>query len=199
MSSDEDVKILSNYMRAMQDYYLRILTYIAKLGHYEFLTSFLHPEYANYTVEFTGLDSSTLSFDCYVKVPNSTNGSRSLAARSVRIAFEELFEYSSKSTAQRKSLILNTVDEFLSEDEPQIESIFADVPFTKTDQDLQTIITAQSTSVEEKDAAIQTIIERDSFTDRMSKYHSKFAELKGIVDPRGVQFSTQCLDEIKNS
>lgn len=199
MSSDEDVKILSNYMRAMQDYYLRILTYIAKLGHYEFLTSFLHPEYANYTVEFTGLNSSTLSFDCYVKVPNSTNGSRSLAARSVRIAFEELFEYSSKSTAQRKSLILNTVDEFLSEDEPQIESIFADVPFTETDQDLQTIITAQSTSVEEKDAAIQTIIERDSFTDRMSKYHSKFAELKGIVDPRGVQFSTQCLDEIKNS
>ncbi len=199
MQDDGTVKTLSNYMRAMQDYYLRLLSYIAELGHYEFLTTFLHPEYSNFTIEFSGLNTSTLSFDYFVKTPCATNGSRSLAARTVRIAFEELFEYCAKTIAQRKSLILKTVDEFLREDIPAVATIFEQDQLTDIDMALQKIITSSTQSLEDKDWDIQELIESPAFAERILKYQMRISELKSIVDKRGIQFSQQCVDEIKHS
>lgn len=198
MQDDATVKTLSNYMRAMQDYYLRILTYIAKLGHYEFLTSFLHPEYANFTIEFEGLDSSQLSYTAYTKIPCSSNGSRSLAARTVRIAFEELFEYSSKTTAQRKSLILNSVDDFLSEDTATLKDIFTNESISEIDKEISSVISSDF-SVDKKDAELQTIIESSAFADRFKKYYDLQAKLKQLVNTRGEEMSAQCMEEIDNS
>jgi hypothetical protein len=86
----------------MQDYYLRLLGEIAKRRHFVFLSCFLHPEYAYFDVSFEGLNPSTLEYDCCKKSKIHSSGSRSLAARAVRIAFEELFEYCSKPTEKRK-------------------------------------------------------------------------------------------------
>lgn len=199
MNNDDSVKTLSNYMRAMQDYYLRILTYVAELGYYDFLTSFLHPEYANYTVEFQGLNPSTLSFTTYVKTPCETSGSRSLAARTVRIAFEELFEYSAKTVTQRKSLILKTVDNFLKEDYAHIDSIFMEVSKSATDLALQDAVTNDTMSLEEKDAKIQIIIESENFKHREERFSERISMLKSFVSKRGTDLSKLCLNEIKEN
>ena len=196
MQDDNTVKILSNYMRAMQDYFLRSLAYIAEIGHYEFLTCFLHPEYANYVIDFTDLNTSTLTFRAYTKTLNITSGSRSLAARSVRIAFEELFEYCSKSTTQRKSIILNYVESFIVEDMRRIDKLFENVRITETDNQLKAIITSPSMTIEYKDGAIQRIIEAPGFSQRESLYSIQIDDMKKIVDARGKQFAQYCLCEI---
>lgn len=196
VKNDADVKTLSNYMRAMQDYYLRILTYIAKLGYYDFLSSFLHPEYANFSIEFEGLDTSTLTYSSFEKTENITNGSRSLAARSVRIAFEELFEYTAKTTAQRKSLLLKTVDAYLSQDYACINDIFSSVPKNEIDVSLEKIISDTTLSTESKDAKIQTVIESDSFSHRKERNTKLINQLKAIVAKRGTDFSTLLIAEL---
>lgn len=196
VKNDADVKTLSNYMRAMQDYYLRILTYIAKLGYYDFLSSFLHPEYANFSIEFEGLDTSTLTYSSFEKTENITNGSRSLAARSVRIAFEELFEYTAKTTAQRKSLLLKTVDAYLSQDYACINDIFSSVPKNEIDVSLEKIISDTTLSTESKDAKIQTVIEGDSFSRRKERNTKLINQLKAIVAKRGTDFSALLIAEL---
>ena len=196
MRDDATVKTLSNYMRAMQDYYLRILSYIASLGHFEYLTCYLHPEYANYNVTFTGLDPSTLSYKSFNKVKAVSNGSRSLAARSVRIAFEELFEYCSKPTAKRKSIILKTVEAFLLQDKAKISKIFSSVPVNEVDKKMQAVLSPSIESLDQKDSEIQVIIESADFTNRMGKYAQLTNQLKSIIDSRGLQFADECIAEI---
>ena len=198
VQDDITVKILSNYMRAMQDYYLRALAYIATLGHYEFLSSYLHPEYANYSVEFIGLNPSTLTFDKYRKTLAISNGSRSLAARSVRIAFEELFEYCAKTTAQRKSIILHLVDDFLEKDRGPIKSIFAGRQLTKMDRVLGEIINSEAYTIEYKDGAIQKLIEAPEFGDRFSHSVEFDNRFRALIDQRGLILAKHCLSEIRS-
>ena len=171
MRDDSTVRILSNYMRAMQDYYLRTLNYIASKGYYEFLTTFLHPEYANYNVSFKGLNPNTLTFKSIVRQYQPTNGTRSLAARSVRIAFEELREYCAKTTSMRKSLILGKIDGYLSYDRKKIDNMFSEFQFSAFDISVQSILRTYQ-SIDEKDKAIQREIEKPEFSRRIEKYSS---------------------------
>lgn len=76
--------------------------------------------------------------------------SRSLAARSVRIAFEELFEYCSKPTAKRKSIILKTVEAFLLQDKAKISKIFSSVPVNEVDKKMQAVLSPSIESLEPK-------------------------------------------------
>lgn len=197
VQDDHSVKILSNYMRAMQDYYLRALAYIATLGHYEFLSSYLHPEYAYYDVAFTGLDPGTLTFKKVKKTVAFSNGSRSIAARSVRIAFEELFEYCAKTTAQRKSAILHLVDDFLEEDKETIGSIFAGRQLTEMDKKLGALIGSEEYSLEDKDRAIQKLIEAPAFAKRVARSKEYDKKFRKLIDKRGRSLAKRCLSEIK--
>ena len=196
VKNDADVKTLSNYMRAMQDYYLRILTYIAELGYYDFLSSFLHPEYAYFSIEFEGLDTSTLTYSSFKKTENKTNGSRSTAARSVRIAFDELFEYTSKTITQRKSLLLKTVDEYLSQDLPRIKDIFSSVQKNEIDVSMEEIISDTTLKPQSKDAKIQGIIEGDFFAHRKERNSNKINQIKDIISKRGKDFFTLLIKEL---
>lgn len=198
VQDDNMVKILSNYMRAMQDYYLRALAYIASLGHYEFLSSYLHPEYAHYAVKFIGLNPSSLIFTKYKKTLAISNGSRSLAARSVRIAFEELFEYCAKTTAQRKSILLHLVDDFLEKDKKSIRSIFSGRQLTKADQLLGEIINSEDYSIEYKDGAIQKLIEAPEFDERFTRSIEFDEKFKMLIDKRGRNLAQHCLSEIQS-
>ena len=195
MRNDHTVKILSNYMRAMQDYYLRSLYYIASQGYYEFLTVYLHPEYANYTVAFTGLNTSTLSYERITKMEATTNGSRSLAARTIRIAFEELSEYCSKATAQRKSIILKTTDNYLDEDIPRIDALTSLYAHSTFDNVLSTLL-AHAGSLDEKDSGIQKLIESPEFSNRYSTYDSMKIQFEALVSRRGTQLADKCIEEI---
>ena len=184
---------LSNYMRAMQDYYLRLLRHIASLGRYEFLTCYLHPEYANYTVSFAGLDTGTLEYQSVQKVRAVSNGSRSLAARSVRIALEELEAYCAKPTAKRKSILLKTVDRYLEQDMPEISRMFSTIPMNEFDQAMRRVLFGTVRSLDEKDAAIQALMETDEFSNRASRNAELLVRFGRTVDHRGSQFADACI------
>ena len=182
-------------MRAMQDYYLRTLNHIANKGHYEFLSTYLHPEYANYAIRFIGLDPSNLTFEKVEKRYQPTNGSRSLAARSVRIAYEELAEYCSKPTAKRKSIILKTIDQFVLEDDDKLDAVLKDYPLSDFDYTIS-INLGPDKSLDEKDNAIQIAIERQDFGNRHHHYDHLKKYFEELVSARGEQLAEMCIEEI---
>jgi Alw26I/Eco31I/Esp3I family type II restriction endonuclease len=102
VKNDRDAKELSDYMRAVQDFYLRTLYSLFENGYSEFLVTILHPEYALFKVQFKGLDSSNLTFAGFTKMPINTKLRNSLSNRIIRIAFEELLVYQDKSIVDRK-------------------------------------------------------------------------------------------------
>lgn len=102
VKDDADAKELSNWMRAMQDYYIRALYAMYSAGHIRFLTLFLHSELAGFKVTFTGLNTSNLTFKDYKKIPVDTKLRNSLASRTIRISFEELEMYARKGIDDRK-------------------------------------------------------------------------------------------------
>lgn len=196
MKDDRTVKILSNYMRAMQDYYLRMLDHIAAQGHYEFLSTYLHPEYANYIVWFTGLDTSNLTFEKVEKTYQPTNGSRNLAARSVRIAYEELAEYCAKPTSKRKSIILKTIDRFVAEDTDELDRLLRRYPLSGFDRVLSENLNSDK-SLDEKDRAIQRVIERRDFGGRYQRDTRLKEFCEQMVTRRGAMLADMCLREIR--
>ena len=196
VTDDHSAKILSNYMRAMQHYFLKMLAFVADLGYYEFLCSYLHPEYSHYSVEFFELETDTLSYSGYTKQDLWTNGTRSFAARSVRIAFEELFEYCSKPADRRKSIIFKTVDSYLEEDYSEICDLFAHRTHTMTDKQLKMIMESEEQSTEQKDAAIMNVIEEGSFMSRCDRYCRFMDEFEDIVSRRGYQLAELCVQSI---
>lgn len=102
VEDDGQTKALSNSLRSLQDMYLRVLWKLYEKGQARFLTTLLHPEYALIDVEFEGLNSATLSYDSISLKKKITTGRKSLAARTVRIAFESLRDYVQKPVEQRK-------------------------------------------------------------------------------------------------
>ena len=134
----------------------------------------------------------------YRKTLAISNGSRSLAARSVRIAFEELFEYCAKTTAQRKSIILHLVDDFLEKDRGPIKSIFAGRQLTKMDRVLGEIINSEAYTIEYKDGAIQKLIEAPEFGDRFSHSVEFDNRFRALIDQRGLILAKHCLSEIRS-
>lgn len=102
VKDDRQTKALSNSLRSLQDFYLRTLWAVKKAGRVRLLASLLHPEYAMQDFEFVGLDSATLRFEKVLARQNDSMMRKRLAARTVRIAFEALFEYVSKSEVKRK-------------------------------------------------------------------------------------------------
>ena len=196
MRDDNTVKTLSNYMRAMQDYYLRTLNHIASTGHYEFLSTYLHPEYANFSVTFTGLNTSTLTFEKVEKQYCPSNGTRSLAARSVRIAFEELNEYCLKPSAKRKSIILKTIDRFVEQDIHIIDKFLSGYALTNFDLVLSANMN-QNKTLDEKDSSIQRLIEHPDFSNRYNKYTTLKSNYESLVNRRGSELADLCIQEIQ--
>jgi Alw26I/Eco31I/Esp3I family type II restriction endonuclease len=100
--TDRDAKELSDYMRALQDFYLRTLFALFEAGYSEYLMTLLHPEFALFDIKFENLDSGKLTFDSYTKTPVTTKLRSSLPNRAIRIAFEELEIYQKKPLLDRK-------------------------------------------------------------------------------------------------
>lgn len=194
ITNDEQAKVLSNYMRAMQDYYLRLLGEIAKRRHFVFLSCFLHPEYAYFDVSFEGLNPSTLEYDCCKKSKIHSSGSRSLAARAVRIAFEELFEYCSKPPEKRK--VNRLFAAIREEDLDRIEGLFGRIAKSETDYTYAIVLLSEQYSVDEKDSRIQKIIESPSFSLRRNEYCTVLSEFIELISMRGQLLGRMCLEEI---
>ena len=195
VSNDIDAKNLSNYMRAMQDYYLRTLDYVQKKGYTGFLSQYLSPEFAHYEITFNDLNTSTFEFTSINKVLKKNNGSRSLAARSVRIAFDELNMYCIKKTDQRKSILLEYTDQFLKEDTPKLDSLFDSTKINELDKNLN-IIFNSPISIQEKDKKLQVLVDSRLFECRSSYYTDLKIKFEEIINQRGIQLSKLFFEEL---
>lgn len=174
VTDDNQALQLSNAMRSLQDYYLRMLHDLYERGLSLFLTCFLNPEDALYEVVFTGLDPSTLEYTSYVKNLQPTNLRRSLQARIVRIAFDSLVAYSGKDLSKRKLAKLGMSR--LSAEQSQIlsdASSFAnDILMAQWDA----VMRKSSTTGDEKQQLIAALLETDYINER-AKYNHVVQEL----------------------
>ena len=114
----------------------------------------------------------------------------------MRIAFDELFEYTSKTITQRKSLLLKTVDEYLSQDLPRIKDIFSSVQKNEIDVSMEEIISDTTLKTQSKDAKIQGIIEGDFFAHRKERNSNQINQIKDIISKRGKDFFTLLIKEL---
>jgi Alw26I/Eco31I/Esp3I family type II restriction endonuclease len=95
ISSDKDALNASKLLRKNMHYVMCILTEIYEAGFEEFLTTYLHPEYAAYDYNFTKFDVATGDFEAE-EFPVDNLNTRKQAKRYVRISFESLREYAEK-------------------------------------------------------------------------------------------------------
>ncbi|MFC7422026.1 Alw26I/Eco31I/Esp3I family type II restriction endonuclease [Iodobacter arcticus] len=102
VTDDSQTKAFSNSLRSLQDMYLRTLWELYNSGNSRFIATILKPEYALEEFTFENLDAGNLTFTGVSSIKKITNLRKSLAARTVRIAFEALAEYASKLIERRK-------------------------------------------------------------------------------------------------
>lgn len=99
---DRDAREISSLMRTNHHHVMEILYIISANGYKDFLLNFLHPEYAYYSIEFRSLDRKTFQYERIVKKKGTMKQYENNAARYVRIAFESLNEYHSKTMDNRR-------------------------------------------------------------------------------------------------
>lgn len=176
ITSDEQAKELSNYMRGVQDYYLRFLNVLKKNKLSLMLSYYLTPKNAYATVHFDNLNRSLLTYSSYTKKYIKTKSRRSLAARIVRIAFEELEIYSTKDENDRKLKAINH-KEFRHELKAIVDiahELEQRIPEMKI---WNTVINDQSMTTEERENKIQALIEHPNY----EQLQVHFTELDQLV------------------
>jgi hypothetical protein len=181
VQTDEQAKILSTAMRALEDYYLRVLHALNDAGKAYFLVSLLSPYLAYFDVEFVNLDPSTLKFDGILRTENVGSGRRSLAARTVRIAFEELETYVSKSVVMRK-IDKRFVDSFMLTMQDIMKFAKSLEPSALAKQWDDTVHSAGTS--EEKEARIADLLELKS-DDDLAKHAQVLKGIQDIFDSIG--------------
>jgi len=194
INDDAEAKVLSNIMRIMQDFYLRILHALFSREYCCFLLSILHPEFAYFDIEIINLDTSLFSYDSVRKIESKTVGTRSLAARSIRIAFDELNEYCSKPQGRRK--INRKYYESINADIMNILTIFKGISLEQEDLSLYSILSDYSMTLDERDAAIQKILESTDLNQLRKKYSSVFKDVRNIFTKRGEMLALEFAREL---
>ena len=108
--NDRDARKVSRLMRTHHHHVMEIFYIISLKGYKDFLLNFLHPEYAYYSIEIENLNKKTFEYDRIVKKKGTKKQYENNAARYVRIAFESLDEYHSKTIDNRriKEIMNNT-------------------------------------------------------------------------------------------
>ena len=101
--NDNDAMTLSKIMRKNLHHVLTILSTIKASGFSKFLVkNFLHPEYAYFSIDFTGFDPKTGSYERMIKKPGNIKQYRNNAKRYIRIALDSLDDYQSKENRRVK-------------------------------------------------------------------------------------------------
>lgn len=196
IETDADAKVLSNYMRLMQDYYLRMLYAALESKDYYFLTCFLHPEYAYYSIEFDGLDRSNLTYEAVTKKRQRNNGSRSLAARSVRIALEELSEYGA-TPIERRNIARSFLPEIVAAEE-SVRRLCSATQKSAIDHEWISVLDS-SGSRDSKEAKMQVLIERNDFGTRIDSKQDQLSRFKSIAIECARNLARNCLKECLGS
>ena len=178
----------------MQDFYLRMLYVAYENKEYYFLTCYLHPEYAYEVIEFSGLDASNLTYENAKVTKRDSKGARSLAARSIRIAFEELIEYSS-TPIERRNIDRSLIPE-IDKAKETIADCFKNNAPSRVDYEWITLVDSdKSSDIKEKE--IQKLIEKDNFSKRKEEKSGLLNSFKEIMEEYEKKFSRRYLQSVK--
>ena len=101
-NNDHDARKVSRLMRIYNHHVMEVFYIISINGFKDFLINFLNPEYAYYSIEFINLIRKTFQYTEIIKEKGSKKQYENNAARYVRIAFESLEEYHSKTIDNRR-------------------------------------------------------------------------------------------------
>ena len=102
-------------MRENMHFILSVFSIIADEGHQDFLIrNFLHPEYADFSITFDGFNPLTGYYKEMIKTEGNKRQYVNNARRYIRISFESLLSYQSKSNRNLK-LIDKDVNKKLEE------------------------------------------------------------------------------------
>ena len=100
--NDRDARKVSRLMRTYHHHVMETFYIISTTGYKDFLLNFLHPEYAYYSIEFRNLNRKTFQYERIIKKKGTKKQYENNAARYVRIAFESLNKYHSKTLDNRR-------------------------------------------------------------------------------------------------
>lgn len=182
VSNDTEAKQLGNLMRSLQDYYLRVLHKLYEKGMSLPLTYLLTPENALFSVVFEGLDTSTLKYLSFTKTPLTSSGRNSLASRIIRIAFEELENYSVKEVEDRK--LAKIYEEDWSHDLKTVIDATSAYQDDKKIKAWDMVIRNGKLEVEQKEAQISVLMD-GSYQESRSHYANLINMLKIHFDQVG--------------
>jgi hypothetical protein len=96
VKNDSDALEASKLMRINLHFVLTALYELKGLGLIEYITHFLRPDYAMYSIAFEGFDQSTGKYLRMIKTPGTRTEHRRNADRYIRKSLAALDEYSSK-------------------------------------------------------------------------------------------------------
>lgn len=162
ISTREQAAELSALMRSMEDVFFRLLNTLYENDQVRFLRSLLHPEYALWKHEFVDLDASRFTFSDVTVADEDTPNRRSLAARSIRIAFDEMLIYAEKHVSQRRMRASLNVN--LKTITTELTTLCQGVSLTK--QDLAWVRAVKETRGRDaREAEILALLESEGFTD----------------------------------
>jgi Alw26I/Eco31I/Esp3I family type II restriction endonuclease len=104
IKNDKDARVLSSLLRVNQDHFIRLLYSVFRLGYADILLSLLSPEYSGRRAKFAGLNPADFTFTSVEYEDRQDTYARSKATRLIRIAFDSLHEYTSKTKRNLKVL-----------------------------------------------------------------------------------------------
>ncbi len=114
--TDENAKTVSRLMRINLHYVLMVLAKIADSGHKDFLVqSFLHPEHANYSYDFTDFNPITGIYSQMIQQSGTMTQYSRNARRYERKSLEALEEYRQKHNRKIPRTRLRAVDKYAAE------------------------------------------------------------------------------------
>jgi len=170
---------LSNLMRAFEDVFLRTMNLIKEKGHAYFLACQLSPENAFYDIQFEDLNDASLTFASVKKIPNTSKLRYSMAARAIRIAFEELENYVEKDIAVRK-VTSRIYDAHWERIESAVNALFSS-KLNPHEEKWNNSINSRDTGLKEKfiqSELPQLLDEKESiYIDKVKSLQNLFAEI----------------------
>ncbi|MFC7319847.1 Alw26I/Eco31I/Esp3I family type II restriction endonuclease [Halobacillus campisalis] len=183
---DRTAKELSNLMRSLQDYYLVVLHRLYEEGMSLFLSYFLSPKNAYYSVEFKGLDPSRLTFESILKIENKTKNRESLSGRIVRIAFEELVNYNSKETDRK---IRKIEEKHWNEDVNKILEMANKFKENEEIKKWDRVIRLKQLNTDDREQQILELISSENYEYLQSDFYELQEVLKSHFDNIGKEIS----------
>jgi Alw26I/Eco31I/Esp3I family type II restriction endonuclease len=126
VSTDAEAKLFSDFLRVVEDVYLRVLRRLLNEGKVRFLVTLLNLEPSTYRVELIEPRPSTLEFSGYRKIPKDTKLRHNQPGTIIRRSLDALEEYFDEEAPRRLEVpertLLELEDEIVRQIRPELDA-----------------------------------------------------------------------------